>query len=124
VYAKLGTAKVGVSKMTKSRSLFTICATILMVFVLALVVGVIGHQASAVKAAGLNSYDNGGNVRIAQGPPPPPDDTDDSGNVRIAQGPPPPPDDTDDSGNVRIAQGPPPPPDDTDDSGNLLLARL
>jgi hypothetical protein len=120
----VGTVKVGVSKMTKSRSLFTICATILMVFVLALVVGVIGHQASALKATGFGNYDNGGNLRIAQGGPPPPDDTDDSGNVRIAQGGPPPPDDTDDTGNARIAQGGPPPPDDTDDTGNLQLARL
>ncbi len=106
--------------MTKSRSLFTICATIFMVFVLALVVGVIGHQSSAVKATGKTltggislpgSYGNGENVRIAQGGPPPPDDDDDVGNVKIAQGGPPPPDDDDDVGNVRIAQGGPPPPD-------------
>src|ERR1700683_540416 len=94
-----------VLEMTKSRSLFTICATILMVFVLALVLGVMGHH----------GFNNGGNLRIAQGPPPPPDDN--SGNVQLAQGPPPPPDDN--SGNVQLAQGPPPPPDDN--SGNVQL---
>jgi hypothetical protein len=86
-----------------------------MVFVLALVVGVIGHQASAVKATGKTL--SGGGLSL-------PGSYDNGANVRIAQGPPPPPDDDDDVGNATLAQGPPPPPDDDDDVGNLLLARL
>lgn len=105
--------------MTKSRGLFTICATIFMVFVLALVVGAMTHHGSAARANGST-----GKI-IADGGPPPLDDDDDVGNVKIADGGPPPLDDDDDVGNVRIADGGPPPLDDDDDVGNVsvLLAR-
>lgn len=105
--------------MTKSRGLFTICATICMVFVLALVMGAMTHHGTAAKATGTT-----GKIVADGGGPPPPDDDDDVGNVRVA-GASVSSDDDADMGSVRIADGGgPPPPDDDDDVGNLLVARL
>jgi hypothetical protein len=114
--------------MIKSRSLFTICATICMLFVLALVMGAMAHHSSAAKATAFDgkSLTNGddGNVRLAYAPPPPDDTDDDGGNVRFAYAPPPPDDTDDDGGNVRVAYAPPPPDDTDDDGGNVLVAKL
>ena len=81
--------------MTKPGRLLAICATICLVFVLALAVSVNAYHGAVSKTSGAK----GNAVAIY---PPPPDDDDDGGNVRLAIYPPP-PDDDDDGGNVRIA---------------------
>jgi hypothetical protein len=108
--------------MTNKRSLLTVCATICMVFVLALVLGVMAQHGTAAKAAatpGKTLADGGG--------PPPPDDDDEIG-VKLADGGgPPPPDDDDEIGGAKLKLadgGGPPPPDDDDEIAVKVLAKL
>src|SRR5579884_3726352 len=115
--------------MTKPRGLLAICATISLLFVLALVFSASASHSSVLKSTGASGNlvadgpippddDDVGNVLIADGPIPP--DDDDVGNVLIADGPIPP--DDDDVGNVLIADGPIPP--DDDDVGNVAIAAI
>ena len=83
--------------MTKKSSQFT-GATIMMVFVLTLVLGVMGHHGSVAKAAGTTGK------TLADGGPPPPDDDSDAANVKIADGGPPPPDDDGGAAKVLLAK--------------------
>jgi hypothetical protein len=101
--------------MIKPRGLFAICATICLVFVLALVVSAMAHHGSVSKT-------NGASGTYLAGGPPPPDDEEDGGNIQLAGGPPP-PDDEEDGGNIQLAGGPPP-PDDEEDGGNIRLASV
>jgi hypothetical protein len=101
--------------MSKSRNLFAVCATICLVFVLALMVGVMASHGSVSKTSGSSGT-------FLAGGPPPPDDEEDTGNIQLAGGPPP-PDDEEDTGNIQLAGGPPP-PDDEEDTGNIRLASV
>lgn len=101
--------------MIKRRGLFTIYATICLVFVLALVVGVMANHGSVSKTSGASG------TYLAGGPPPP-DDDESGGNIQLAGGPPP-PDDDESGGNIKLAGGPPP-PDDDESGGNIRLASV
>jgi hypothetical protein len=104
--------------MTKPRRLLAVCATICLVFVLALVVGATAYHGSVSKTSGSSGK------FVADGGPPPYDDDSDVGNVKIADGGPPPYDDDSDVGNVKLADGGPPPYDDDSDVGNVKLASV
>lgn len=119
--ADLSRAKIGgngkgwFTATMKTRNLLALCATLSLIFILALTLSATAFHGSVSKTTTPSG-------KTLAGTPVPPDDDDDTGNVQIA-GTPVPPDDDDDTGNVKIA-GTPVPPDDDDDTGNVRVASV